>query len=239
MQPGDGYWVNAKAATAVVAAPTSISASYFDFHYLQNVNGIASSTATITDNGAAAGSVTFGPAAIVSSFLSAGAGYTWGAPITAAQGFDTNAADLKLPAVAEICSPATLGGVALTTVKSTDVLVTSLATPITNVAVLANLTFAQHHLNCAATVGQSAVFDANGNVVFAAANGAAAPQIYTAAQFTSALAGTPVPFATAGSAVFNAYSYVNASGAIKYVIVGHHSPLVTGLTQGAVGVWLQ
>lgn len=249
IQPGDGYWVNAKIATTGTVAPVAtaaapITTTYFDFNYLQNVNGIPSSTASIIDNGINAGSLTFGPTGIVASFLAvnAGASYNWGAPVNSAMGFSTNTANANAPAVAMICSPATQAGVTLTYTKSTDVLVTSSATSITSAAALANRVFSQYHEDCAPLTGQTATFDALGNVTFMVSQGvgvAPAPVVVSAAQFNAALAGTPVALQPGGFTTFTAYSYKNALGVPQYVLVEHGSPAATGLVQGYVSVWQQ
>lgn len=247
--------MNASTTSVLGTASAPVTTSYHDFNYLQNVNGIPSSTGSIVDSGNVPGSVTYGGltgAGITASFLSTGGGasYTWGTPITAAIGSNANAANLNVPVVAMICSPATQAGVTLTYTKSTDVLVAKNATQISSAAALAGITFGNLNEDCALKAGNTAVFDASGNATFTVGNtniGTLSTIKLTAAQVNSTLAGTPIPVTgtnaagatVTGSATFTAYKFTNMAGVVKYVMVEHGSPQATGLVQGYVSVWHQ
>lgn len=240
--------VSGGASAPVPASP--IVTTYFDFNYLQNVNGAASAvTATISDNGVAGtgqtNNLSFGPAPTVSSFnfTNAGAGYSWGVPMSYANGFNSSSTDLNVPAAIMLCQSTTsYSGASFGLGKSTDVLVTNAATPITNATLLAGLTFNTYYEDCGTSTtmnGLSGSIDASGNATFHVFNGSTPATVsLTASQFTSALTGTPTT-AGGGFTTFTAYSYISTSGATKYVLVEHGGPTATGLTAGYVGIWLQ
>ncbi len=243
--------VSGGATAPVPTSPASpIVTTYFDFNYLQNVNGAASAvTATISDNGVAGTSqsnnLSFGPTPTVSSFnfVNAGAGYSWGAPMSYGNGFNSSSTDLNVPAAIMLCQSTTsYGGASFGHGKSTDVLVTNAATPITNATLLAGLSFTTYYEDCGTSTtmnGQSGSVDASGNATFHVFNGTTPVTVsLTASQFNSALTGTPTT-AGGGFTTFTAYSYITASGATKYVLVEHGGPTATGLTGGYVGIWLQ
>jgi len=233
-------WNPTPPVAATVTAP--ITTSYFDFNYLQNINGIPSSTATITESGipaqlTAVGILRFGPSGLTSPFNPAiGGGYSWGASIASGMGFNPNAADANVPAVAMIC-PISIYTPGIAYTKSTDILVTSTATPILSAVALAGLTFTQYHQDCAAKIGNSVSFDASGNATFTVnQGGTTAPIILTrtATQVASSLTGTVTTSTSGNSSLLNAYSYRTAYGLTKYVLVEHGS-----LSGGYVGIWQQ
>ncbi len=151
-------------------------------------------------------------------------------------------------------------GGSFSNLKSTDVLVTSQATRLTQAAQLANLTFGNYYEDCsqgdtlpatintAGTVYNQLQFDANGNLTVTTTNGgtSATPQTFklTAAQVTSMLNGTPQTIATGtagvnGYTTFNAYTFTSAYGATKYLIVEHGGSGTSAgnISRGYVGIW--
>lgn len=222
---------------------THSTVQYYDFNYLQNVNGIPSSTASILDNGANIGLLTFGPSGITSNFLStnAGADYNWGSAVSYASGFESNPNDTNVPASAMICQVADVGDGTMGN-KSTDVLVTKSAVAITNAASLAGLAFTSYREDCTTKNGSSASFDASGNATFISSGGkfisSGGTINFTASQFTSILAGVPTTIG-GGNITFNAYSYQTELGGTKYVLVEHGGTTSTGLKRGYVGIWRQ
>ena len=238
--------VSGGATAPVGTAGTPITTTYRDFNYLQNVNGIPSSSATIADNGTGTGTQTnnlvFGPGPTTSSFgfSNGGANYSWGSPLSYGNGFNSSSTDGNVPAVAMLCESGVANTYALG--KSYDVLVANNATAITSAAQLAGLSFATYYEDCGTsttTNGLSASIDASGNATFKVWNGAVMTTIsLTASQFTSALTGTPNT-GQGGFTTFNAYSYITALGATKYVLVEHGGNTATTPTSGYVGIWLQ
>ena len=146
-----------------------------------------------------------------------------------------------------------------TNLKSTDVLVTSQATPLTQASALAGLSFNSYYEDCAqgdtlpATVNSASTtynelqFDAQGNLSATTTNGGtSAPQTLTltAAQVTAMLQGQPQTATTTTAGVnsyitLNAYRFTSAYGAAKTVIVEHGGAGTSAsqLSRGYVGVW--
>ena len=239
-----GYSGTIPVAISVIApvgtAGAPISTNYFDFNYLQNVNGAASAVAaSIVDNGSGTqtNNLTFGPTPTIASFNAVAGGYSWGLPLTYGMGFNSSFSDSNVPAAAMICQAA--GGIGGVNGKSTDVLVTSASTPLVSAGALAGLTFSTYDEDCLSVSGHSASFDASGNATFNVTNGGVASTVsFTAAEFTSALTGTPTTKG-GGYTTFSAYRYKTAFGLTRYVLVEHGSSVATGLTSGYVGIWRQ
>lgn len=217
---------------------SAVTTSFYDFYYLQNVNGIAATTGTIVDNGAnMAGTVTFGLTGTTAAFIpqANGNGYSWGNPMSYGNGFGSNPNDVNVPAVAAICQTVPNDGGARG--KTTNVLVTKSATAITNAANLANLTFNTYYEDCAVVNGDSLSFDGSGNLTHASNYGATVK--LSADQVTATLNGTPASGPDNGNVTFNAYSYVDSqSGRTRYVVIEHGSDKTSNLTRGYLGIWL-
>jgi hypothetical protein len=146
-----------------------------------------------------------------------------------------------------------------TNLKSTDVLVTSQATPLTTASALAGLSFPIFYEDCSqgdtlpATVNTTSTiynelqFDSQGNLTATTTNGATtAPQTFTlsASQVTNMLNGQPQTTATSTSGVnsyvtFNAYTFTSAYGMKKTVIVEHGGAgtSANSLSRGYVALW--
>jgi hypothetical protein len=208
-----------------------VTTEYLDFSYLQNVNGIpASTTSNIIDEGQNnANAITFvnGSATVTTT----SGGYTWGSPLTAGVGISPTLNDPNVPSVIELCE--NVPGESPT--KSVDVLIQSGATAITNAAGLANQTFANYQEDCGASTsvwgGSTLVFDQYGNATSGSVT-------LTAAQITSMLDGTPnTTIVSGGYVTLNAYSYQNAYGATRYVIVEHLASSVNNPTKGVISFW--
>ena len=225
-------WLATSGCTASSAATTT---SFYNFHYLQNVNGVPVATGSIVDNGAnVVGSVTFGPQGTTAAFTPQlnGNGYSWGSPMSYGNGYGSNPKDKNVPAVAAICQQ--VPGTGSNRGKLTNVLVTKEATPLTSAEQLANVTFRAYFEDCQQENGETLSFDAAGNVSVVTPNGT---NTVSAAQMNAALAGTPIT--TEGQTTFNAYTYVDSqSGKTEYVLIEHGAPTASNLTQGYLGIWL-
>ncbi len=227
------------------ASPTSV-AQFNNFYYLQNLNGQPVATATIVDNGAnVLGRLTFGPNASSAGFTpqANGNGYSWGgagdSTISYGNGFGSNPTDVNLPAAAMICQRVPNDGGSRG--KSTNVLVSKSAVPITSAAALAGLSFSTAVEDCEVQSGNSAKVDAAGNVTFTVTDNGVQKNIsLTADQFSTALSGTPVSrTGSDGMVTFNAYSYVDSqSKQTRYALIEHGAAVATGLSRGYLGVWL-
>ena len=252
---GDGY-VDVTVSGGTPSGPSTVTSSYYDHNYLENVNGTPSGQASIVDYGTntTGGSVTFGMSGnqTVSSFTpSAGGGDYWGAPILSAVGFDLNANDNLVPAVAMICNSVSNNGIGPNHQTSTDILVTASATSIFDPTLLAGLQFGQYYQNCeqgntipASAVGNAIVFNVDGSATITLPDGAAGTTTFTlsASQMNAALSGIPVQSSIGvldTYTTFNAYRFVTASGLVTYALVEHGSDSQVNLTSGYVGLWLQ
>lgn len=220
----------------------AVTSQFFDFYYLQNVNGVPAATGSIVDNGAnKLGSVTFGTSATTAGFTpqANGNGYSWNSPVSYGNGFGSNPGDVNVPAVAMVCQ--SVPGNGGSRGKTTDVLVTKSATAITSAADLAGVQFSSYNEDCFTESSSSAVVDGSGNVTFNVVNnGTPATISLTASQFSTALSGSPVSNAGNGSmTTFNAYRYTDSqSGQVRYVLVEHGAATATNVTRGYLGVWL-
>lgn len=225
-------WLATSGCTASSAATTT---SFYNFHYLQNVNGVPAATGSIVDNGAnVVGSVTFGPQGTTATFTPQlnGDGYSWGSPMSYGNGYGSNPKDKNVPAVAAICQR--VAGTGSNRGKLTDVLVTKDAIAITSAAGLANLKFSAYYEDCQLSAGDSMSFDGEGNATVMANS----TVTVDAAAMTGALTGTPL--SVEGWTTFTAYSYVDSqSGKTRYVLVEHGSNSMSNLTQGYLGIWLE
>jgi hypothetical protein len=223
-------------------AQTAVTSQFYDFNYLQDVNGVPVATGSIVDNGAnVLGSVTFGRSGTTAGFTPQpnGNGYSWYNPISYGNGFGSNPGDVNVPAVAMICQSVPNDGGSRG--KSTDVLVTKSATAITNAASLAGVQFTSYSEDCYAENTSSAVVDSSGNVTFNVMNNGTPERVsLTAAEFNGALSGTPVSPPGSGAMVtFNAYRYTDSqSGQARYVLVEHGATTTTNLSRGYLGIWL-
>jgi len=234
--------------------PAPIATSYYDFNYLQTVNGSPVGQANIIDySGFDGGSVTFGPpgAQVTSDFASDQNGNDyWGNSVLAALEFDSNPIDSYVPAVSMVCNSVPHSGVGPQNQTSTDVLVTTTATQIVSSTQLAGMSFGQYYENCqqGGTIpetasGDALTFNADGSATIATANGGSqvnATVTLTAAQVSSALQGTPVQIgggAFGAYTTLTAYKYATASGALSYAIVEHGSSTPNNLTGGYVAIW--
>lgn len=233
-----GAAANWLAQTGCQNSSAAVTSSFYDFYYLQNLNGIAATTGTIVDNGAnVAGTVTFGLTGTSATFIpqANGNGYSWGNPMSYGNGFGSNPNDVNVPAVAAICQTVPNDGGSRG--KTTNVLVTKNATAITNAASLANLTFNTYYEDCAAVNGESLSFDGSGN--FTHASNVGGTVSLSTDQITAALNGTPAGGPDNGMVTFNAYSYVDSqSGQKHYVMIEHGSNKTSNLSRGYLGVWL-
>lgn len=229
-------------ATASCPASTTVVSQFYDFHYLQDLNGVPAASATIIDNGAnQLGAVTFGPNGTTSEFTpeANGNGYSWGSGISWGNGFGSNPTDVNVPAVAMICQ--NIAGDGGSRGKSTDVLITQSATAISNAAELAGVQFTAYNEDCFTEGASSAVVDASGNITFNVVNnGVPASISLSASQFSSALSGTPnVNTGNDAMITFNAYRYKDSqSGQTHYVLVEHGAATATKVARGYLGIWL-
>lgn len=235
-------WLSMAGCPAQAAGTSAVTSQFFDFNYLQDLNGVPAATGNIVDNGAnKLGSVTFGRSGTTAGFTpqANGNGYSWNSPISYGNGFGSNPGDVNVPAVAMICQSVPSNGGSRG--KTTDVLVTKSATAITNAANLAGVQFSSYNEDCFAESASSAVVDGSGNVTFNVVNnGTPASISLTASQFSAALSGTPISNTGNGSiTIFNAYRYTDSqSGQARYVLVEHGAATATNVTRGYLGVWL-
>lgn len=253
---GGGGYADVTVSGGTPSGPSAVVSSYYDFNYLQNVNGVPSGQGSIVDYGTntSGGSVTFGMYGYqtVSSFTPAvSGGEYWGSPILSAVGFDSNANDGLVPAVAMICNSVPGNGIGPNNQTSTDILVTASATPIYDPTLLAGLRFGTYYQNCeqgntipATSGGNAIVFNVDGSATITLPNGAAGIVTFTlsASQMNAALSGIPIQ--SSGGALdtyttFNAYRYVTAGGLVTYALVEHGSNSQVNLTNGYVGLWFQ
>jgi hypothetical protein len=227
-------WLPQASCSASTSA-NAVTTSFYDFNWLQDVNGTPVASGAIVDNGAnVVGSVTFGTQGTSAAFIPQlnGNGYSWGSPMSYGNGYGSNPKDKNVPAVAAICQIVPNQGGARG--KLTDVLVTQDATKLTNASQLANVTFNAYFEDCQQSAGETMSFDAAGNISVVTSSGS---KSLTAAQATGALSGTPIT--TEGMTTFNAYSYVDSqSGKTRYVLIEHGSDKASGLTRGYLGIWL-
>lgn len=222
------------------APGTAVTTSFYNFNYLQNVNGVPVATGTIVDKGAnVAGTVTFGAGGTTAAFTPQlnGEGYSWGSPMSYGNGYGSNPKDRNVPAVAAICQ--WVAGTGSARGKLTDVLVTKEATRLTSASQLANIRFTAYAEDCEVKTQESFVFDEAGNAVFSGfEDGRQVSHSVDASQLTNALNGTPI--ADGEFTVFTAYSYVDSqSGRTRYVMVEHGSDKPSGLSRGYLGIWLE
>lgn len=229
-------------ASSVVAAGATVQ--YQDFHYLQGLTSSPASMGSILDAGTGAnGSVTFGGATQKTApFVTTDSGYSWGSPLVYGNGFNSNADDLRLPAVAMLCQSVAGQGTGSNSQKSTDVFVPANAVQLTAASQLTGVSFNHYYEDCLqggtepeTTTGSYLSFDGQGNAHVTVSGQSLS---VTAAQASGALTGTPLVAlgGQPGSTVFAAFRYTTAYGVTRYVLVEHGS---AGSAQGYVGVWLQ
>jgi len=150
----------------------------------------------------------------------------YAAPITSAA---AGLGPAYMPAVAMLCEPAASGGLA-----TTDVLVDSYNSRLTNATQLAGKTFAVYRENCAVSGdAESVTFDSSGNGTFKYASGTT---VVDAATLTAALNGHAMVDAAQGrSRLFNAYSYHRPDRTSGFVLLQRETG---GAPSGsALSVW--
>jgi len=263
---------------------TKQSENYLDINYLQPVDGSTTTVAeTYSPNGNGQGGNQTFPATPVSgttglmtsSFstmtpdtLSLNYSWTGSAYVDS---FSSNPTNPYMGAVEMVCQIVPGNGISGTAsptpsgigpqsgtysnLKSTDVLVTSNATPVLNATDLANLTANTYYEDCSqgdtlpASVNTQTTtyinqmqFDANGNLsaTHLADNNQPVTVTLTAAQVTAMLKGTPQPDGTSRYFIIQAYKFTSAYGTPRYVIVEHGGTgtSASSISSGFVGVWV-
>ena len=229
-------------AASIVDAGTTVQ--YADFNYQQALSSSAAASGSILDAGTGAnGTVNFGGSSPASAtFVTTDDGYSWGSPLVYGNGFDSNAADLRLPAVAMLCRSVAGDGTGPNSQKSTDVLIPSDAVQLTDASQLIGVSFNRYYEDClqggtdpATTTGNTLSFDGAGNASVIVSGQTLSA---TASQVTGALSSTPLVSlgGQPGSTVFSAFKYTTAYGLTRYVLVEHGSG---GSSSNYIGLWLQ
>lgn len=230
----------ASTTATVTTSATPITATYTAINNLQDLSAVGT-TATFTDKGlGVAGSLSLrGLTISMTPNANADGGITYGAPFTKGMAISSNTADSNLPAIAMLCQQAATGE-GTNGAKSTDVLVASTSTRVTQASTLANQSFSIYREDCATPSGNTLTFNASGDATLVNTNnGTVSTNTITAANVTAGLNSTAVAASTGGYAAFSAYSYVKGNGSTAFAVVVHGGPTVSALTRGFVGVYAQ
>ena len=226
-----------------------LTAVYTDFNNLSNLDAqSASTTASFLDTGINnQGSLTFGttnPQTTITMTPQSDGGIAYGPPITKGVNRSVNSAATDLPVISMLCQNV----VNQSSTKSTDVLVASSATRLSDASQLANLVFPNNYEDCilgtATDLNYPQVilsFDQSGNLTATDSSKPNSPRRFTATQVTNALSGKVLgPDPQDGSYTqFFAYSFTKIDGSTGFKIVQKLAPQPINTPKGVVSFYEQ